>query len=336
MKITISIIVATIFFSISIAGCSFGESSESPNMRTDKVIIGTQTLIGPEMIARVNGWLQEDLGDEIEIVFFDAGRDVVNAMASKSINIGYCGSVPASLAVANGINCSIVYIQSVLGTTEALVVRNNLGITDAKGLVGRTIATTFTSTAHYSLLKYLEVNGVSPSDVDIIDMRAGEIVAAYTRGDIDGAFTWDPHVSTMITEDGHMITNAGEVAKLGYATMDVNIVDRDFAERNPDIVKAYIQCMDRAITLFNENPQSAINAWATDTGLTYEECFAQSKGITFLPLEIQMNAEWFGSSALADKLYDTGLFLFNQGVVSSEPSYDLFYQAVTGQFLESN
>jgi len=41
-------------------------------------------------------------------------------------------------------------------------------------------------------MKYLEINNVNPSSIDIIDMMAGEILAAFLRGHIDGAFTWEP------------------------------------------------------------------------------------------------------------------------------------------------
>jgi len=231
------------------------------------------------------------------------------------------------------VECKVIYIQTVLGTSDALVVRSGLGITEATGLIGKTIATTFASTAHYSLLKYLEVNSINPSDVDIIDMKASEIVAAYTRSDIDGAFTWDPNVTILIGEDGFMLTHSGIIAEYGYPTMDVNLVDNDFAERNPDVVRAYIQCMERAVELYINDPVAASEAWAIDSGLMAEECLVQSKGITFLPIADQQSAQWFGSTSLADKLFDTGIFLYEQESIASEPSFEIFKNAVTGNFL---
>jgi len=192
MKKSFIILLSAAVLLTVLSGCTKKRESATGDL-PQKITIGTQVTIKPDAIAITDGWLTELMGVEVEIIYFDSGRDVVTAIASGSIDMGNVGSPPASLAIANGVPCQVFYIHSVIGEVDALIVRGNLGIKDAKGLTGHRIATTFSSTAHYSLIKYLEVNNVNPSDVAIIDMRTGDMVAAFIRGDIDGAYTWAPN-----------------------------------------------------------------------------------------------------------------------------------------------
>jgi taurine transport system substrate-binding protein len=253
-------------------------------------------------------------------------------MASGSIDFGQLGSVPASLGIANGVPCQIIYIQSVTGETSSLIVRGNLGIQDAQGLIGRKIAATFSSVSHYSLMKYLEVNHVNPTDVTIIDMRASDMLEAFVKGDIDGAFTWDPNVTNMKNNGGVMLTNSREMADRGYAVVDVDIVRTEFAERYPDAVGAYVSIMDRAVALYRSDPKAAAAAMARFTELTVEECLAQAEGSVFLTVEEQKSMRWAGSSALSNIMYNTALFLYEQGNIPQEPTIDLFQRAVTNRY----
>jgi taurine transport system substrate-binding protein len=254
-------------------------------------------------------------------------------MASGSIDLGQLGSPPAAIGIANGIPLQVVYIHDMAGESDSLNVRGNLGVQDAQGLIGRKIAATFSSTSHYSLMKYLEVNNVNSSDVALIDMRTGDMLEAFVKGDIDGAFTWNPNVTNMKNNGGVMLTSAREMADRGYAVVDLDIVRTEFAEQYPDVVGAYVRTMDRAVALYRSDPKAAGAALARFTGLTAEECLAQAAGSIWLTVDEQKGMRWAGSSALGNIMYNTALFLYEQGNISEEPSIELFQNAVTNRYL---
>jgi len=333
MKKSLIIAVSAAVLLAVVSGCSKKQGSGKPADLPPKVTLGIQIGVSPNAIALAEDWLPEALGVEVDVVFFDAGREVNAAMAAGSIDIGQVGSPPASLAIANGIPCQVFYIQGVTGDTSSLIVRGNLGIKDAQGLIGRRIATTFSSISHYGLMKYLEVNNVNASDVDIIDMSTGDMLEAFIQGNIDGAFTWDPNVTNMKNNGGVMLTNSRELADRGYAVVDVDIVSTAFAEKYPDVVNAYVRTMDRAIALYRSDPKAAGAAMARFTGLTSEECLAQAAGSVWLTVNEQKSMRWAGSSALSTIMYNTAMFLYEQGNIPQEPSIDLFQQAVTNRYL---
>jgi len=333
MKKSLIIVLSAALLLTVLSGCAKKRESGKPADLPSKVTIGIQPSIIPNAIAVAEGWLTEALGVEVDIVNFDAGRDVIAAMAAGSIDIGQVGSPPAALAIMNGTQCQVFYIQCVTGETSSLIVRGNLGIQDAQGLIGRKIATTFSSICHYGLMKYLEVNKIKPSDVAIIDMRTDEILEAFLKGNIDGAFTWDPNVTNMKNNGGVMLTNSREIADRGYAVVDVDIVRTEFAEKYPDLVNAYVRTMDRAVALYRSDPKAAGAVMARFTGLTAEECLAQAEGSVWLTVNEQKSMRWAGSSALSNIMYSTAQFLYEQGNIPQEPSIEVFQKAVTNRYL---
>ncbi len=58
----------------------------------------------------------------------------------------------------------------------------------------------FISTTHYSLLSALKHWGIKPGQVQIINLQPPAIIAAWQRGDIDGAYVWAPAVNELEKE----------------------------------------------------------------------------------------------------------------------------------------
>ena len=119
---------------------------------------------------------------------FDAGSDVVNALASGDVVLGNIGSSPLAAAASRNLPIEVFLITSKLGASEALVVSNKSGIKTPQDLIGKTIAVPFVSTTHYSLLSALKHWNIPEDKVKIINLRPPEISAAWERGDIDAAY----------------------------------------------------------------------------------------------------------------------------------------------------
>ena len=334
MKKLLAVFSAAFLLTV-LSGCSKKQESGKPADVPPKVTIGTQISACPEGIALGEGWLAEALGTEVDIVYFDAGREVIAAMASGSIDFGMLGSPPTAIGIANGIPYQVFYIQDVTGDNEGLVVRGNLGIKDAQGLTGRRIATVFSSTSHYSLMKYLEINKVNPTDVAIIDMRSGDIVEAFIRGDIDGAYIWDPIITSMKQNGGVVLATSRELADAGYAVLELSIVRTEFAERYPDVVKAYVRTMDRGVALYRSDPKKVGETLVRQTEITAEENLTLLEGIILLSVNEQKAMRWAGTSAIASALYSTAVFFYEQGSIAQPPTIDQFQKAVTNRYLVS-
>ncbi len=119
------------------------------------VTVGYQTNVTPAQAAIHEHAYEHASGARIDWRKFDSGSDVVAAMASGDVQIGYAGSSPTTTAFTRHLPLELFYVAQFIGADEALVVRNGSGIGTPAALAGRTIATPFISTSHYALLAAL-------------------------------------------------------------------------------------------------------------------------------------------------------------------------------------
>jgi len=272
----------------------------------DKITIAYQAIPNGDLIVKQNGWLEEAFPDtKIEWKIFDSGGSVIEAVAANSIDIGLAGSSPVSRGLSNGIAFQVPWIFDVIGEAEALVVRDD--ITSVEDLKGKKIAAPLASTTHYSLLAAIEEAGLSPGDVDIIDAEPDDIYAAWTRGDIDGAYVWNPNLARIVDEGGKVILTSAELAERGKTTFDLALVTNDFASKYPDAVTEWVRQQDRAVALLNDDPQTAAEAIAAELNLTAEEVLPQIKGLIFVPAAEQAGPDYLGGK-LAKDLFATAKF----------------------------
>src|SRR5262249_36245810 len=154
------------------------------------------------------------------------------------------GSSPATAAAAQGLDVEVIWILDDIHDAEQLVVSPKSGVTDLAGLKGKKVATPFVSTSHYQLMYALAKAGIAPKDLQILNMRPPEILAAWERGDIDAAFVWDPVLAKIKAAGAKVLLSSGDVAKQGAPTFDSIIVNRAWAEKNKDFLTAFIKEID--------------------------------------------------------------------------------------------
>lgn len=320
-----SLLVCALMFGL--AGCGGDDTADAT-----KVIIGTQEMPNDEGIAKALDYFEDELGVKVEYKSFDSGRDVATALMTEDIDFGLLGSCPAALTIAQGADVEYIWTHEVLGSVESLVVK--AGISSASDLTGKTIATPFASTAHYSLLKYLEENNIKTADVKILDMQPAEIYSSWQSGQIDGAYVWEPTLSQLT--DTNVLATSGDMADAGFMTANVELVTKSFAKANPKLVNKYIAALDKAVKLYQENQDSAIQAISKAMELNTEDALFQMSGSKWLNASEQIASEYMGTSsskgAIVDNLYDIANFLKEQGSITSVPEKSVFEDAVNPEY----
>ncbi|MET1028252.1 MAG: taurine ABC transporter substrate-binding protein [Dongiaceae bacterium] len=302
-----------------------------------ELTIGYQTTVDPARVAQADGAYEKATGWKINWRKFDSGADVIAAIASGDLDIGYVGSSPLAAATTRQLPIQTIFIASQIGESEALVVRNGAGIQKPQDLIGKKVAVPFVSTTHYSLLAALKHWKIDPTKVQILNIRPPEIAAAWVRGDIDAAYVWDPALGK-IKETGRVLVTSTEVAKWGSPTFDAYIVRNEFAKANPDVVTAFVKVTGEAYAAYNKDPK----AWVADasnvkkisqvSGAKVEDIPALLAGNHFPLLPEQASAELLGGGTVK-ALTKTAAFLVEQKKVQAAlPDYSPY---VTAQFVKS-
>ena len=304
----------------------------------DKVIIATLEMPNDEGIAKAEGYFEDEMGVPIEIVQFESGKAINQAMVSGAVDFGLTGSGSAVLGIASGIPIEMIWIHETLGSVEALAAKNALNATSLEDLKGKNIGVPFASTAHYSLLRAITASGFEETDFTLIDLQPSDIFAAWQRGDIDAAYVWEPTLSELLA-DGNIVLHSGDVAEMGYMTANVEIVRSEFGEAYPEIVEKYIASVDKAVTLFREDPDQAISIIAKSLNITEESAKLQMEGQNWISAAEQLDAANLGTSeavgAMAATMLDMGQFYLDQGNITDLPSEEAFAEGINTTYIQA-
>ena len=295
------------------------------------VTVAYQTSAEPAKVAQADNSFAKESGASVDWRKFDSGAGVLRALASGDVQIGNIGSSPLAVAAAQKLPIEAFLLASQLGNSEALVVKKN--ITTPKDLIGKRIAVPFISTTHYSLLAALKHWGIKPSQVQLINLQPPAIIAAWQRGDIDGAYVWAPAVNEL-EKQGTVLTDSAEVGSWGSPTLDVWVVRKDFAEQHPEIVTAFARSALDAQQAYLNSPDSwlkqpdNLSKLSRLSGVPEAQVPGLVKGNTYLTAQQQV--EQLGKP-VNKAIVDTAQFLKAQGRV---PQADNDYSSyVTSRFV---
>ena len=271
-------------------------------------------------------------------VQFNSGSELNAAVAAGSVHLGLGGSSTTVAAIAQGVPAQVIWIYDIIGDNESLVVRAGEGIDSMEDLVGRRVAAPFGATTHYHLLVALELFGVDPNEVTIMDLSPSDMLAAWQRGDIDAGFVWEPTLAALLELDGEVLISSRTIAEEGFLTGDIGIVYEPFSEAHPEVVTTYLETQIRAVEFIRSDPEAAAAAVAAEFGLSQEEALRQMSTLVFLDGNEQLGPEYLGTSqeagALADVFVATAEFLESQGTIRAAPDIDVFEEAINPRFLE--
>lgn len=304
--------LAGLALAVGAAGCGDDEKSEATPATggaakaPETLTIAYQAIPNGDLVVKHEGWLEKELPNtKIEWKLFDSGGSVNEAVAAGSVDIGLAGSSPVSRGLSQPLPYQVPWIHDVIGDAEALVVKSN--IADLKGLEGKKIATPLASTAHYSLLAALEDAGVDQSKVDIIDAEPDDIYAAWKRGDIDGAYLWNPNLAKITEDGGKVLVTSKELAAKGKTTYDLAVVTNDFAKDYPDALQTWVAQQDKAVKLYRSDETAWATAVAAELNLKPEEVKEQAADLIFLDASEQIGADYLGGG-LATNLFAAAEF----------------------------
>lgn len=341
-KSFLAVVVMTLSFVLAACGGNDNRSEGRENGSDQKpsvVNIGYLRVPNDEMVAKTKQFYDQyfaDLGIETNFVVFDSGVEANQAFASDSIDFASMGSTNGIIALSRGLDVELIWLHEILGKIEALAVREGSGITKVEDLKGMKIATTFASTSHYSLLQVLYDAGIA-DDVELLDMKTVDIVAAWERGDIDAAYTWQPSLGKLL-EDGKMLISSEQAAKMGYKTANVLLARKGFTEQYPDLTVDFIAALVEGGNIYRKNQQNAAEIVADPLEISPEEALSQMQGSLWLTPEDEISQDYLGTvdkpGEFSHVMKQTSDFLLEQGSISESPSQEAFNEFINPEYIE--
>jgi sulfonate transport system substrate-binding protein len=193
--------------------------------------------------------LLEKQGYNVTWVLSQGSNKANEGLRSKALDFGSTGGSPALLARANGTPIKTVDVYA-RGEWTALVVAKNSPVNSVADLKGKKVAVTKGTDPYFFLLQSLATAGLSPTDVEIVNLQHSDGKTALERGDVDAWSGLDPFMAETIQEHGSRII---------YRNPDFNSggvlnVREDFITAHPDSVQSVVNTYEEARNWATKHP----------------------------------------------------------------------------------
>jgi ABC-type nitrate/sulfonate/bicarbonate transport system substrate-binding protein len=191
-------------------------------------------------------------------------RALHEALFTGRVDAVAAADAPVSIAAFSRNDFAVLGSLFKTGNANRIVARSDRGIKHPADLRGRRIGTQRGSAVHYFLHLFLAYHGLSEKDVQVVFMKAEELPNALVRGDIDAFSMREPYVSlalAMLPEQAHAMEQPGL-----YTQMDLLVINRDYLNKNPKVVRRLLRALKAAEDFIEQNPTDAVVAVARYLG----------------------------------------------------------------------
>lgn len=256
----------------------------------------------PAYLAMQNGGFKKE-GIDLSWESFGTSSARMTALMAGNIDIAGTGAVSAIALMARGAHrFYVIGVPENFGRVEGLFVRSD--VNSLEDLKGKTIGTTFASSAHMLVLDLMDSHGLVPDkDINIVNVSAPELPAAIQSNQIDACATWTPYFNNIAEMPGMKLladdTSFSLFKEFGVTPgPDVLVVSKSFADKNPDAVKQFAKAYFAACASLGSNPDAAVS---TLTELTQLDSDQQ--------LQMVKDADWYDLAMQRDLLTKDAKFV---------------------------
>lgn len=267
---TSTLIAASLASLLGVAGCAKKPEQQSiTKQETTTLNIGFQKY-GILPIVKAKGELEKTLaaqGVQVKWVEFPAGPQLLEGLNVGSVVLGEAGEAPPIFAQAANPNLVYVANQPAAPSAEALIVQKDSPIQSIQDLKGKRIALNKGSNVHYLLLKLLEENNLTLSDIQPVYLPPSDARAAFEKGAVDAWVIWDPFLAAaehqiharVIANGEHLVSNH-----------QFYLSDRQFAQNHPQVLNTVVTTLNQTTDWVKTHPDDAAKLLEKPTALEFD------------------------------------------------------------------
>jgi NitT/TauT family transport system substrate-binding protein len=204
----------------------------------------------------------EEEGIDLTIQPGNGSGNTVQQVAQRNTDFGWADTPPLANAISSGmpVRSVGVFLQTGPSSVEFFAEQ---GISEPADLVGKTVGGTPGDAMYGTFPAWLELNGVDPADVTVVNVDAAGKIAALIEGKVDAiqGFHHD-QAPTIENQTGE------EVDALPFADFGMNLLGTGLVANekliadDPELVEAMVRATSRSFLAASEDPDAAVAAMA--------------------------------------------------------------------------
>ncbi|HEV7583463.1 MAG TPA: aliphatic sulfonate ABC transporter substrate-binding protein [Mycobacterium sp.] len=221
---------------IAVSGCgSNGGNSAAKDIHLDYAYYSPLSLVVRDQ------HVLENRGYNVTWVLSAGSNKANEGLRSKALDVGSTAGSAALVARANGSPIKAVDLFAG-GEWTALLVAKDSPINSVADLKGKKVAVTKGTDPYFFLLQSLATAGLSPSDIEIVNLQHADGKTALERGNVDAWSGLDPFIAQTIQQSGSRFIYRNPSFN-SYGFVDAR---EDFIAAHPEAVQAVVDSYEEA------------------------------------------------------------------------------------------
>ena len=239
---------------------------EEPIVSNTEITIGYPTLriALPVLVAYDKGYFKDE-GLNVKLKSYQTAQPMMDALVLGKINFGGFCALPITFGAMARSKTDLLFLGGMYEDNthpiSVLLVKDTTVIKNIKDLKGKKIGVLPTRAYEVWLQGILQSNNIDPKDVIIRNVKPNLQADALYSGSVDALFTNDP-AATITMAKGYgveltkeaLVPKSTEMSPFYFGSFNVR---KDFADKNPEIVKKVSKALDKASKFINENNSEA-------------------------------------------------------------------------------
>jgi sulfonate transport system substrate-binding protein len=220
-----------------------------------------------QSLTRARGFVEEEFkGDPIKIEWFHltgGGPASNEALASKTVDIGYAGEFPAIFGRAAGLKTRFIG-GGFRGNNGYLAVPANSAAKSLEDLKGKKISIQKGQPWEFGFDSYLRSRKLTQADFTVLNLSFPDTVTALKSGDIDAAYLTAAVFQLLDQKSIKVIWSTKDGAPPLWLYVADWFVEEDFAQKYPTTVKRFAKAFVKFAhwASQDQNRETLYETWA--------------------------------------------------------------------------
>lgn len=210
-------------------------------------------ISGVAIVAKEQGFF-EDQGLAVEVSNFTSGKQCLETVMGGAADIATTAEAPTTAATMA--QQPIAFLARMEYSDLKTLTSASVKIATLPDLKGKRIGFTAGTGGEVYTMAVLKAANLTPEDVNLVNLRPQEMLAALTSGSIDAYNTWEPHISNGEKTLGDQVT---QLDTKGIYSETFNIVTMaEYLDKNPEVAEKFMQALIDAEGWMKANRDDAI------------------------------------------------------------------------------
>ncbi|MBO2453819.1 ABC transporter substrate-binding protein [Actinomadura barringtoniae] len=303
---------------LALAGCAASAKGSAADF---KIGYFQGAVAGPEAVVAGNPELASKVPGKIQLHPIDSGVAGMSQLRAGAFPfVSGVGNPPFVGAFTNGTDVRAVFVESI--DASGLAVHDKIKAPGELTKVGVLVG----STLDFQLRGWLESQKLTGKvQIASFASEAAE-AAAWKAGKIDAVYISRSFLLELQKHKAKVLVTSADVAKLGYAAVNLLAVTSAYAKQHPDVVQNLVCQVSKAQTLVKgPDVEKYVTPATKFLGVKPADAIAATKSYPYVPTAEE--GAWLkgpdgtaASGKLAQNFKLTAQFLVTQGRAKSVPS----------------